>query len=73
MILSGVKGNHMQKEKIPCDICSKTIHLTPKAKYELEREGWLVYCGDCFQKTGMTMWEAKKQQIKIYGGNKKTS
>jgi hypothetical protein len=54
------------KVKIKCDCCEKIYYLTLKQKYDLERDGWLIYCEKCFQKTHLTKIQAVKDKIKIY-------
>lgn len=58
-------------EKWECDICKYPIRLSPKSKYELERDGWLVYCSGCAERLKMNRWQAKVSQIKIYKINGK--
>jgi len=54
------------KEDIKCDICDKKTKITPNAKYQLEKNGWSIYCSDCADKLKLTSFSAQKQSIKIY-------
>ena len=53
-------------ETIQCDICDRKIQLTPRAKYDLEQAGWSVYCSKCADKMGLSKFQAKLKEIKIY-------
>lgn len=54
------------KEKVYCDICGRVNYITPRAKYDLEKGNWLIYCKDCADKIHISEKEAKEQLIKIY-------
>ena len=52
--------------EINCECCGKKYHLTKKQRYDLEREGFIVYCKKCADKIGLISWKALKEGIKIY-------
>lgn len=59
-------GNINNKVGVSCDVCGKSYKLTPKQHYDLEKEGYLVYCDKCAEKLNIDKWKAKKSLIKIY-------
>ena len=56
--------------KIKCDACSKkSVSVTDKMKYDLERDGFITYCHECATRLNLIKWKALKDGIKIYKMN----
>lgn len=59
------------RESFLCDICGRTIYVTPLTKYTLEKYGWMLYCSNCADKLHLSPEKAKQDKIKVYKVSKR--